>query len=411
MKNKSLRTVALIWAAVMIAVISSTATLLLSGRAALQTEQNTRWVSDAEYEIIQRFKRLEEVRTTLLDSYYQDLDDEALMTGAIRGMTDSVGDPYTFYYTPEEMKRSNENSEGLYRGIGVLLQNTTDGGIEIVRVYPNTPAEASGLRIGDRLLAVDGAQVSGADGRSYNDAVNRIRGAESESVRLAIERDGETMDVDVAISNVTISYASFDVIDQDIGYICITQFTGDASEVFHQAIETFRERNVKGRVIDLRNNPGGLLDQVVDIADELLPTGVIVYIKERDGNRQDYYSDESMYDVPLVVLVNGMSASASEILSSAVQAFGRGTVLGTNTYGKGIVQSLVTFQEDGAGMQVTTSSYYDALDRCPHKVGVQPDIELEFEGDEIPESPDPDNDNQLAAAIADLRNQITSKGE
>ncbi|MBR1820495.1 MAG: S41 family peptidase [Clostridia bacterium] len=409
MKNSSLRTVALIWAAVMIAVVSSTATLLVSGRAAQQNSANARWVSEAEYETIQRYSRLEQVRETLMDDYYQELDEEALITGAIRGMTSSIGDPYTFYYTPEELTRSNENNAGLYRGIGVLLQNSEDGDITIVRVYPDTPAEEAGLRAGDQLLAVDGTPVSGADGRTYNEAINLIRGENGTQVLLTLRRGGETLDIPVSRGDVSISYASYQVLPGDIGYISISQFTGDAAGVFRQAIEYFKEQAVDGLVIDLRNNPGGLLDQVVSIADELLPTGVIVYIKERDGTRQDYYSDEAMYDVPLTVLVNDMSASASEILASAVQAFDRGTVVGINTYGKGIVQSLITYKEDGAGIQLTTSSYYDANDRCPQGVGVRPDIEIALEGEIVPLDPDPQSDNQLAAAIEDLQRQIADR--
>lgn len=410
MKNSSLRTVALIWAAVMIAVVSSTATLLVSGRAAQQMPADARWVSEAEYETIERYSRLEQVRQDLLTGYYQELDDDALMLGAIRGMAGSIGDPYTFYYTPEELTRSNENNAGLYQGIGVLLQNSEAGDITIVRVYPNTPAEAAGLRVGDRLQAVDGTPVSGADGRAYNEAVSLIRGENDTEVTLTVLRGSETLDIPVRRGDVSISYASWQVLPGNIGYISISQFTGDAASVFHEAVESFKAQNIDGMVIDLRNNPGGLLDQVVSIADELLPTGVIVYIKERDGTRQDFYSGEEMYDVPLTVLVNGMSASASEILASAVQAFDRGTVIGLNTYGKGIVQSLITYKEDGAGIQLTTSSYYDALDRCPQGVGVQPDIEIALEGDSVPLDPDPASDNQLAAAIAELDRLIGERG-
>ena len=410
MNKSSLRTVALIWAAVMIAVVSSTVTLLASGRSAQPSNENSRFVSQEEYDTIRRYSRLEEVRKNLLTSYYKELDDDALMLGAIRGMTASVGDQYTFYYTPEEMKRANENNAGLYHGIGVLLQ-VKDGEIQVVRVYPGTPAESDGVRVGDVIMAVDGQRVSGADGRRYNEAVSLIRGAEDTRVTLTILRNGQQMDIDVRRGNVSVSYANSCVLEGDIGYIAISQFNGDASAKFHEAIASFREQNVKGLVIDLRNNPGGLLDQVVSVADAILPTGVIVYIRERDGNRQDFYSDEAMYDVPLAVLVNGMSASASEILASAVQAFGRGTIVGLNTYGKGIVQTLVPFQEDGAGLQLTTSSYYDALDRCPHEVGVKPDIEVALEGNNLSDTPDPASDNQLAAAIQDVRRQIGERGE
>ena len=406
MKNNTLRVVALIWAAVMIAVISSTATLLISGRSAQQNPQDQRWVSQEEYDTIQRYSRLDEVRTTLQSSYYEDLSDEDLVLGAIRGMASSIGDPYTFYYTPEELARANENNEGVYRGIGVLLQNTVDGEIEIVRVFPETPAEAAGLRQGDLILAVDGTEVNGVDGRAYSEAVNMIRGVDGTEVTLTLLRGNSVQDVSVARGNVNVSYARYQMLPDQIGYISIDQFTGNASAVFHEAIESFRSQETRGLIIDLRNNPGGLLDQVVNIADELLPTGVIVYIKGRDGSRQDFYSNEEMYDVPLVVLVNDMSASASEILASAVQAFGRGTVMGENTYGKGIVQSLITYQEDKAGIQLTTSSYYDALDRCPHKVGVKPDIEVALEEETIPLEPDPGSDNQLAAAIKEVERLI-----
>jgi len=406
MKNKTVRVFTLVWAAMMIAVVSSTLTLLFSGRASFQTAASAQGVTQEEYDAIERFNRLEEVRKTLMTQYYRELDEDTLMLGAIRGMTAAVGDPYTFYYTPEELKRSNENSAGTYRGIGVLLQNTVDGSIEVVRVYPNTPAEQAGLRVGDRIAAVDGTPVSGEDGKSYNDAVNFIRGEQDTWIQLTIVRDGEALDISVLPGDVSISYISYQILEGNIGYINISQFTGDAASGFQKALETFKAQHVAGLVIDVRNNPGGLLDQVVSICDSLLPTGVIVYIQERDGSREYFYSDEEAYDVPLAVLVNGRSASASEILASAVQALGRGTVVGLNTYGKGIVQSLINFKEDGAGMQLTTSSYYDARDRSPQGVGVAPDVEVALEGNAIPLEPDPTSDNQLAAAIADINRQI-----
>ena len=410
MSNRPLRIVALIWAAVMIAVISSTVTLLASGKASQPSAPDTRWVTQEEYDTIQRYSRLDEVRKTLETSYYEELDEDELVLGAIRGMTASIGDPYTFYYTPEELQRANENNAGLYHGIGVLLQNSGDGDIEIIRVYPDTPAEAAGVRVGDLIVAVDGEEVSGADGRTYNEAVNRIRGADAtDEVILTVLRGEETVDIPVTRGDVTVSYADYQMLPGDIGYISITQFTGDASAVFHEAVEAFKAQNARGLVIDLRNNPGGMLDEVVSIADELLPTGVIVYIKERDGNRQDFYSDEQMYDVPLVVLVNDMSASASEILASAVQAFDRGTLVGVNTYGKGIVQSLITYHDDEAGIQLTTSSYYDALDRCPQKVGVQPDIEVALDAERLPAEPDPESDNQLKTALDELERLIAQR--
>ena len=400
MKNSKLRVMALIWGALMIAVIASTATLLVSGRLGNGEGQTRRWVTQAEYDTIQRYSRLEEVRQSLMKDYYRALDEDDLVLGAIRGMTGATGDPYTFYYTPEELERENEDTAGVYFGIGTLLQNTAEGEIEIVRVFPDSPAEAAGLHTGDVILAVDGVAVTGVDGRSYLEAVRRMRGSDKTQVTLTVRRGGERMAIPVTRGDVKISYASYQVLPGNVGYINIAQFTGDASQVFHEAIDSFKAAKVEGLVIDVRNNPGGLLDQVVSIADAVLPKGLIVYTQQRDGKRQDYYSDESFFDVPLTVLVNGMSASASEILAGAVQALGRGKVVGLKTYGKGIVQSLQTFRSDSAGMQLTTASYYDALDRCPQGVGVQPDVEVALEGQTIPEAPDPASDNQLAEAIA-----------
>lgn len=410
MKNKSVRVFALIWAALMIAVLSSTLTLLLSGRGQQPTERADRLVSQEEYDTIRRYSRLEEVRKALTSEYYRELDEDALLLGAIRGMTSSIGDRYTVYYTPEELRRVNENDAGVYQGIGVLLQNNAEGDIEVVRVYPGTPAAEAGVKVGDCIVAVDGEAVSGADNRTYINAVNRIRGVDGTETMLTVVRDGQRMNIPVRRGDVSVSYASYQVLEGNIGYIGISQFTGDAVAVYREALTAFRAQGVRGLVIDLRNNPGGFLDQVVEIADTLLPAGVIVYVKDRNGVRQDYYSDDSFYDVPLAVLVNGMSASASEILASSVQALGRGSVVGLNTYGKGIVQSLINYQEDGAGLQLTTSSYYDALDRCPHGVGVKPDVEVALDARFVPTEPDLKSDNQLAAAIAEVERQIAEKG-
>lgn len=406
MNRKTMRVLTLIWAGVLIAMASSTATLLIAGR-----NGGARWVPQKQFDALRRYARLDEVRDTLMTSYYQELDEDELVLGAIRGMTAAVDDPYTFYYTPEEMEKMKENSEGAYHGIGVLIQSTEDGQIEVLRVYPGTPAEAAGLAVGDVIVAVDAMEITGEDGHAYADAVNMIRGEEGSLVELTVRRGGEALRLQVARGDVQVSYGSFSMLEGGIGYLSVTQFSGDAQQRFGEALDFFRENGARGMVLDLRNNPGGLLDQVVAMADSILPKGVIVYIQDRAGTRKDYYSDEEMYDIPLAVLVNGASASASEIMAASVQCFGRGTVIGTTTYGKGIVQTLLTYDTDGAGMQLTTASYFDGDGRSIHKTGVTPDVVLEFEGDAIPLEPDPASDNQLAAAIEDLEAQIARNAE
>ena len=408
MKKGPARIFTMVWAAVMIAVISSTATLLISGRAGGHND-DSHWVSQSEYDAIQRYSRLDKIRDTLLKDYYQELDESKLLLGAIRGMTESIGDPYTFYYTPEEMTRANEDAAGLYHGIGVLIQASEDGFIRVLRVFPDTPAEQSGIQAGDLIIAVEGTPISGEDGRTYNDAVNKIRGKDGTSVTLSVRRGADELQIEVMRAMVNVSYVEYSMLEGNIGYVSISQFSGNAAERFGEALDYFHAHEAAGIVIDVRSNPGGLLDQVVSIADGILPSGVIVYVKERDGTRMDYYSDEAMYDVPVAVLVNGMSASASEILASSVQAFDRGVIVGETTYGKGVVQTLLTYDEDGAGLQLTTSSYYDALDRSIHGVGVQPDVEVALTADRIPLDPDPEADNQLAAAIEAVQKQIDER--
>lgn len=404
MKKGSERTFALIWAAIMIAVISSTATLLLAGRST--GAAGLHWVSGDQYDMIERYGRLEEVRQTLLTQYYEPLDDDALMLGAIRGMTGAANDVYTFYYTPEEMQKEQENEEGVYRGIGVLVGQNADGYIEVLRVYASTPAELAGIKVGDIITGVDGAEIDTSSQQGYDEAVNMIRGVENTEVLLSIRRGEETLEVPVMRSNVNISYVEYTMLEGGIGYVAISQFMGDAAEGFQEALDYFIAHDARGMVIDLRNNPGGLLNVVNRIADSILPEGIIVYVQDRDGKRTDFYSDEKMVDLPLVVLVNDMSASASELLAASVQALGRGAVVGVTTYGKGIVQTVVPFPQDGAGMQLTTASYFDANGRSIHKVGVVPDVEVALDGDLVPVDPDPVSDNQLSRAIEVLEGEI-----
>ena len=400
MKKSTSRVLALVWGAVMIAVLSSTLTLLFTGRST----GAARWVSEAQYEMIERYGKLDAVRGSLMNEYYQPLDEDALMLGAIRGMTGAVGDAYTFYYTPEELAREAENERGEYHGIGVLIARNAEGLIEVLRVYDDTPAVDAGLEVGDLIIGVDGSEI-GVDGHSYNDAVAQIRGEAGTEVRLTIRRSGERFDVTVKRADVNVDYAEYRMLDGGIGYVSISQFTGNAQDKFDEAIDFFRREGARGMVIDVRSNPGGLLNEVNHIVDRILPEGVIVYMQDRDGKRTDYYSDAELYDVPVAVLINDMSASASEILAASVQALERGVVVGVTSYGKGIVQTLKTY-EDGSGMQLTTSSYYDANGRSIHGVGVTPDIEVALVGDRVPLEPDPLSDNQLAAAIEALRETI-----
>lgn len=378
MKRKNALILAIVWLLVMVGVIASTVTLMVSGGSF----GRGRWVSSEEYETIERYRRLEAIREELTDYYYQEIDQETLLNGAARGMMDALEEPYTFYYTPEEMASHDAQNEGAYVGVGLLVQNNAQGYIEIIRVYENGPADLGGAKSGDWIVAVDGTPVSGESIQSLNDAVNRMKGEAGAPVDVGVMRDGERLDLRFERGAVNVSNVSWEMLEGNIAYINIFQFSGDAVSAFQAALEAAQAADAQGIVIDLRNNPGGLLDDVVEIADLLLPEGCIVYIEDRAGAREDFYSDGEYCDLPLAILVNDMSASASEILAAAVQDFDRGIVLGTQTYGKGIVQTLVRFDEDGAGMQYTSACYYTPSGRSIHGTGVTPDIVIEADSDD-----------------------------
>lgn len=396
MKKRNALLLALMWVLVIACTAGATTMLLLSGRIGNVGET------------LSRYARLEAIRSTLVKDYYQEVDEDALIEGAIRGMMYALEDPYTFYYTPDELQRHDAQSEGIYSGLGILVQNNADGEIEIIRVYEGGPADAAGAQAGDRIVAVDGVPVSGGSVEELSDAVDRMRGESGSTVELQLRREGEVLDLTLTCGDVHVSNVNLAVLEGNIGYIEIYQFSGDDVEGFRAAMEELQSAGVRGLVVDLRNNPGGLLTDVVEIADLLLPEGDVVYVENRAGERITYSSDAEYWDVPLVVLINGMSASASEILAAAVQDFDRGALVGTRSYGKGIVQSLLVFESDGAGMQYTSATYYTPSGRCIHGTGVSPDIVVE-----APEGyynltgvPDPESDVQLKAALEQLEQRM-----
>lgn len=403
MNRRTVVIIAMAWMLIITAVVTAfvTASLVGGGEAA-------RLVSQDDFEALQRYRRLEEVYDTLVQDYYVPVDEEALVTGAVRGMMEAVEDPYTFYYTTEEMQKANEQTDGVYHGVGMVVQLTEDGYIEIVRVYEDSPARKAGLLTGDYIVGVEDTPVSGESAKTLNEAVQMIQGEDGTDVRLTVLRDGDEVEVTATRAAVNVSYVDYSLIGTDVGYLNISQFTGDDVTGFEEAVAAFKSADVSGIVVDLRNNPGGLLDDVVAIADQVLPEGLVTYIEDRHGNRHEERSDAKYWDIPMVVLVNESSASASELFSAAMQDYDRATVIGTQTFGKGIVQNLITFAEDGAGMQLTTASYFSPEGRSIHKMGVEPDVVVELDEDAVISTiePDPAKDNQLAVALEELQKRI-----
>ena len=383
--------VSLLWLLVAACIFGS-ALVLASGRVYL--------VGRRDYQMLERYAKLETLRTIIEEEYYAEPDGEAMMHGAIAGMLASLEDPYTFYYTPEMMQQRNDQLAGVYHGVGLLLQANEAGEIEVLRVYSQSPAEQAGVLAGDILLEADGTAVSAQDTQAFDAAIALISGEDGTTLHLSVRRDGEIIEMDVKRGSVVSSSAAWSMLEGNTGYISIFQFGGDAAQVFKEALESLDAQGMRSFVIDLRNNPGGTLEDVVAIADAILPEGLIVYMEDRNGARDEYRSDAEYCEVPLAVLVNGGSASASEVLAAAVQDYGRGAVIGTQTFGKGIVQAVVEFPDDGSGMQYTIAAYYTPNGRSIHESGVTPDLIVE--GDTVPGLsgvPDMENDAQLRAAL------------
>ena len=337
--------------------------------------------------------------------YYQDdVSKEDLEIGIYRGLLDAVGDPYTVYYTPEEIQDLYEQTEGIYYGIGayVALDETTNR-TKILSPIPGTPAEEAGLRADDVLSEVDGVDTYDMD---INKVVSLIKGEEGTTVSLTIYREGESdfLYIDVERRKVEAPTVEFEMLEDGMAYIQITEFDEVTVDQFAEALAEARASEMEGLIIDVRANPGGSLDAVVNICQMLLPEGMIVYTEDKYGSRSEYTCDgKREFDLPLVLLIDGNSASASEILAGAIQDYEIGTLVGTTTFGKGIVQQVVNLR-DGSAVKITVSSYYTPNGRNIHGTGIEPDVEVIFDGERY--YGEEAFDNQLDKAKEVLRDLI-----
>lgn len=368
----------------------------------------SRPITQAEIDELDRYARLNEVYEMITNDYYIDVDADQLILGAIDGMTASLNDPYTYYQTPEDVEEEQTYEEGVYYGIGVQLLAGSDDKLYVTRAYANSPARRAGIRSGDIVTAIAGETLTGSSAEQLNRAVDMIRGEQYTGVDVTVLRGGEELTFNVTRDTVTINRVEYSVLEGNIGYIAIYEFMGDDVAGFNEALDVLLKQKVSALVIDLRDNPGGLLGDVLDIADRLLDEGLVVYMENRHGERQSFYSEKGGVDLPMAVLVNGFSASASEVLTGALQDYGVAEVVGETTFGKGIVQTITTFGGDGAGLHMTTESYYTPNGRSIHGTGIEPDVVIApEEDDEInAEQPDPAKDAQLRKAVELLTEKI-----
>lgn len=375
-------------------ILASAFIVLVVGLALLvyrgYTEDEQQWLKDEEEERDEQDEVLDEETLEkiadieeLIQKYYyeEDIDESLMEEGVYRGMVDALGDPYTVYYTPEELQELMEQTTGVYYGIGAYVGlDTVTGYPKIVSPIAGAPAEEADLRPDDIIYEVNGESTYGKD---LDSVVAMIKGEEGTTVTLTIVRSTETdyMYVEVERRKVETPTIETEMFEDGIAYIQIVEFSETTVDQFADALAVARESGMKGLIIDLRANPGGSLSAVVDIARMLLPKGLVTYTEDKYGSRKEYSCDgKHEFDLPLVVLVDGNSASASEVLAGAIKDYGIGTLVGTTTFGKGIVQQIIGL-EDGSALKVTVSSYYSPKGNNIHGTGIAPDLECEFDSE------------------------------
>lgn len=348
---------------------------------------------------------------SIIDTYYLDeIDEDKMVEGMYKGLVSSLEDPYSVYYTKDEFAALMESSSGSYCGIGAYVsQDVKTGVITIVKPFEGGPAYKAGMLPGDIIYKVSGEEATGKD---LSEIVSKMKGEEGTTVDLEIIRAGESEPIKLTIERRTVEVPtiSYEMLDNKVGYIQIAEFDEVTGPQFRSAITDLDNQGMKGLVIDLRNNPGGLLDTVCDMLDRMLPEGLIVYTEDKNGTRTEEVKStaEESFDKPLVVMINGNSASASEVFAGAIQDYGIGTILGTTSFGKGIVQSVIPLT-DGSGVKVTVSKYYTPKGRNIHEIGIEPDVVVELK-DKLKTKVviDKSEDNQLQEAIK-IINEKSSK--
>lgn len=351
--------------------------LLVTGHATgffdfFNQKQQTVTISQEEYDRLSRFSKLDTILQYVEAWYYEEPDEDALIENATRGLLYGLGDPYSFYYNEDEWKEMWEDDEGEYAGVGMeLLGNALDYSVTITRVFRDTPAERAGIRKGDILVRVEDIEV---DFYSMQNAVNVMRGTVNEIVEIEVLRGGEYLTFQVPRAIIHINRVEYTMLEDQVGYILLYQFAGESEKEFAEALNALKAQGAKSLIVDLRDNGGGWVQAAVDIADLFLDDGLLMYSEDRYGTREEYPMKTGSDDIPLVFLVNGNSASASEILSGGMHDRGRATVVGTQSYGKGIMQVVIDLDDNKDGFQMTYAQYFLPSGEKVHKIGITPDI-------------------------------------
>ncbi|MFP4021364.1 MAG: S41 family peptidase [Halanaerobium sp.] len=339
----------------------------------------------------------------LLQNYYvEDVEFETLIEGAIDGMLNEV-DRYSYFMSPSEYEEMQQEYEGQYGGIGIVI-TMRDNKLTIVSPIKNTPGEKAGLRAGDIITAIDGEETSDI---SQTKAVDMMRGEEGTDVTLTIDRgDEEPFDVEITRQDIEVPYVETEMKKDEIGYISLNQFIEDVGSKVSTAVKDLKDQGARGIILDLRNNPGGLLDEAVDVSSVFIDEGDIVSVRQKDETERVLEVNEDIEadtEIPLIILINKGSASGSEIVAGAVQDYDRGKLIGTASFGKGVVQSVIPLK-DGSAVSLTTARYYTPDGNYIHEKGIQPDIKVELDLEAAQE--EDGSDNQLDRAVEEMENMI-----
>ncbi len=348
--------------------------------------------------------KINELTAAIDEYYYEDVDTKDLTEGLYKGLFEGLDDPYSVYYTEEEYQEMMISTSAQYYGIGaVLQQDPKTMQVQIKKIYDNTPAQEAGLKDDDLVISVEDIDARSME---LSELVTHIRGKENSRVHLVISREGESeyLEFDVRRGKVDVPTVDGQMLEDNIGYIIIAEFGEATAESFIQKVEQLQKQGMEKLVVDLRDNPGGMLSSVSEILDYILPEGLIVYTEDKHGNRQEVTSDAEHYmELPMAVLINGHSASCSEIFAGAIRDYDYGTLIGTTTYGKGVVQTVRPLS-DRSAIKLTTARYFTPKGENIHGTGIAPDIELKYKytgkkGEEY----DYEKDNQVRKAVSELK--------
>lgn len=377
-----------------IVAIACTLTFILTSFFSLQSFNAK--VQDVK-EKAAKYERLEALDAVVREKYYtKDIDEEQLMDGILKGYVAGLGDPYSKYLTAEEYEALMTKEAGQNVGIGVSVIADEDGNILIKKVDNGAPAQEAGLEPGDVITAVNGESVTEI---GYETAVNNVRGEENTDVELNYLRNGLERKITVTRRSYDVSTVSCQMLDGQIGYIRITNFRDNTPDQFQNALDEMLGSGARYLLFDVRGNGGGLLKALEKMLDPLLPEGVIATATYQDGRTETVvFSDAAEIDLPMAVLIDGGTASAAELFSASLRDFGKARLVGTNSYGKGVMQ-ITSRLEDGGGLTLTVAKYQTSISECYHGVGLKPDLEIEAGEDVDLDAVDRDTDPQLAAAI------------